>query len=149
MPLHPAQFTELHPASFLPPFLCFPWTTADLAAAQWLCFHAILFSASLSPGYQTIWQEGGVPWFVYLFACTTGISGDANLSPLAEGSTSGISGFLCLLQGLSGMEWVGDLALSFKLILQQRFNMMHFLTSLSTFQSTCCLYTISFSYFGV
>lgn len=128
----------------------FPMLSMD---SRFSCFSVVMFPCHfiLCKTQSQISDHlmgGWGPLVVFTSVPTTGISGDVNLSPLAEDSTSGISRLLCLLHGVSGMEWVGDLALSFKLILQQRFHMVHFLASLSAFQSTCCLYTISFSYFS-
>lgn len=128
---------ELQAASFLPPFLTFPWTAADLAAAWWFVFscHFILCKPQLQ-----IWdQVKGSRWgHLVVFIPVLSLQGAFWLETALQGS----AGCSALLHWVSGMRWVHDLAPSFKVILQQRFDMVHFLAFLSAFQNTRSLYII-------
>lgn len=131
---------ELQPASFLLPFVTFPRVTADVAAAWWFVFscHFIL----CEPQPQISDNMKGGCGNLDLFTLVLALQGALWLERALAGCSA-------LQHGVRGMGWVWDLALSFKLIVQQRFNVVHFLAFLSAFQNTRCLYTISFSYFGV
>lgn len=115
------------------PFLSFPWTVTGLDTFWWFVFSwQLMFYKPQPHVLHLVKRNRWGDLFVFTIVLAQQTSHRLNAGLL------GISRSLSPVHWINGLGKMWGLTLSFKLSLQWRFNMVHFLAFLSVFQNTSC-----------